>query len=171
MSARGSQGPSHAQRPAPFCPGRGRLSAPSQALFHTHVFVFPRPRFFFFRGQTRLNGMTKFECCYENSPELADGFLEHVFTEALPGRPRCPWFLYARSGKCCSFFSFVFLCLVRRFLPFLPFFFPGSLFEKFSGANFCFRVSVLFCVFGGFLLRFLLYVLAVRSRKCSEKIS
>ena len=55
----------------------------------------------------------------------------------------------------------------------MPFFavllFLGSVFRKFSGANFCLLGSVLvLCLLGGILLRFLLYVLTVRSRKCLE---
>ena len=43
--------------------------------------------------------------------------------------------------------------------------------EKFSGANFCFWVSVLvLCVFGAVLPMFLLYYLLFRSRNCLEKI-
>ena len=44
-----------------------------------------------------------------------------------------------------------------------------AVFEKFSGANFCFLgVGVGHVFFGGVLLRFWPYVLAVRSRKCLE---
>ena len=47
----GSQGPSDAPRPGPFCWGGGVLSAPSRPIFHTHV-CFPCPRSFFpfFKG-------------------------------------------------------------------------------------------------------------------------
>ena len=77
-------------------------------------------------------------------------------------------------GKCCPFFPF---CVFRVwFGVFCRFFavllFLGSLFEKFSGANFCFLgVGVGRVFFGGFSPMFLLYFLAVRSRKCLEKFS
>ena len=72
------------------------------------------------------------------------------------------------------FFILCFLCLVRRLLSF---FCRSSLLrvaclKKFSGANFCFWVvGVGLVFFGGFLPMFLLYFLAVRSRKCLEKFS
>ena len=58
----------------------------------------------------------------------------------------------------------------------LPFFavllFLGSLFEKFFGGELLlFGVGVGHVFFGAVLLLFLLYVLAVRSRKCLEKFS
>ena len=50
-------------------------------------------------------------------------------------------------------------------------FMSGPLFEKFSGANFCFLVSVLvMCFFCAVLPMFLLSSLVFRSRQCLEKI-
>ena len=72
-------------------------------------------------------------------------------------RPLCLNFPPWRRGKCCPFFSFcVFLCLVRCLLPlFAVRLVLGSLFEKFSGANFCFWVAVwVLCFVVGFCLCF-----------------
>ena len=53
-------------------------------------------------------------------------------------------FPLSRRGNAVRFFHFVFLCLARRLLLFFAVLLSlGSLFEKCSGANFCFWVSVL----------------------------
>ena len=63
-------------------------------------------------------------------------------------------------------FFCVWLGVFCRFLPFLL----GSLFENFSGANFCFWALVLVLGFlVVFCLGFCFIFLAVRSRKCLEK--
>ena len=90
-----------------------------------------------------------------------------------PGGPYC----HANASLICSvpkgemlsvFFILCFLCLARCLLLFfivLPFL--GSLLRKFSGANFCFWVSVLFvCVYGAVLPMFLFYYSFFRSRNC-----
>ena len=72
------------------------------------------------------------------------------------------------------FFIFVFFVSGPvSFVFFLSFFSSkGRFLKKFSGANFCFWVVGLALVFfGGFLLMFLLYFLAFRSRNCLEKFS
>ena len=60
------------------------------------------------------------------------------------------------GGNAVRFSLFVFLCLVRRLLLFFcRSSFQGRCLKKFSGANFCFRVSVLFlCFLVGFCLGF-----------------
>ena len=60
------------------------------------------------------------------------------------------------GGNAVRFFFLCFLCLVRCLLPFFAvLLFLGSLSEKFSGANFCFWLSVLFlCFLVGFCLCF-----------------
>ena len=71
-----------------------------------------------------------------------------------------------------SVFLFLFFrCLVRCLLPFfgVPLFL-GSFLGKIFGSELLFlggRVGLVF--FGGFLLLFLLYFVAVRSRNCLEK--
>ena len=80
----------------------------------------------------------------------------------------------SRRGKCCPFFSF---CVFRVWLGVFCLFFPvllflGSLFEKIFGSELLFSgVGVGRVFFGGFLPMFLLYFLAVCSRKCLEKFS
>ena len=71
---------------------------------------------------------------------------------------------------------FFILCFCVWFGVFCRFFavllFLGSLFEKIFGSELLFLgggVGLVF--FGGFLPMFLLYFLAVRSRKCLEKFS
>ena len=68
------------------------------------------------------------------------------------------------------FFILFFRCLVQRLLPFfvVPLFL-GSLFGKIFGSELLFLGGCVGLVFfGGFLLMFLLYFLAVRSRNCLE---
>ena len=79
-------------------------------------------------------------------------------------------FLYAGSGKCCSFFSFCVFVSGSVFLPlFAVLLFLGSLFENIVGSVLLFLgVGVGLVFFGGVLLRFWPYTLAVRSRKCLE---
>ena len=68
----------------------------------------------------------------------------------------------SRRGKCCPFFSFCVFAGSASFVVFLPFFFSeGCFLEKFSGANFCFwvsvwvlRVLVLFCLCFCFIICF-----------------
>ena len=63
----------------------------------------------------------------------------------------------SRRGKCCPFFSFLFFVSgSASFVVILPFFFSeGRCLKKFSGANFCFWVSVLvLCVLVLFCLCF-----------------
>ena len=70
------------------------------------------------------------------------------------------------------FFLCFFVSGLVSFAVFAVPLFLGSLFEKISGANFVFGLSVLgLLFFGGFLPMFLLYVLVVRSRNCLEKVS
>ena len=102
--------------PRPSGPRDAAFSLPPHRPTRTFLF-FPAPGFFF---QTRLNGVTNSECCYENSPELADGFLEQVFTEALPGRPRCPRFFVCLKGG--MLFVFLFLCFCVWFGVFCRFY-------------------------------------------------
>ena len=73
-----------------------------------------------------------------------------------------------------SVFSLLcFLRLVRRLFPFFAvLLFLGSLLEFFVGSEHLFLgVGVGLVFFGSFLFRFLLFVVAVRSRKCLEKFS
>ena len=76
----------------------------------------------------------------------------------------------SRRGKCCPFFSFcVFRVWLGVFVVFSVLLFLGSLFENFFGSELLFSgVGVGRVFFGGFLPMFLLYFLAVRSRKCLE---
>ena len=71
------------------------------------------------------------------------------------------------------FFTLCFLCLVRRLLSFFAvLLFLGSLSEKIFGSELLFVGGLVGLVFfGGFLPMFLLYFLAVRSRKCLKKFS
>ena len=66
------------------------------------------------------------------------------------------------------FFILCFLCLVRCLCRFLAVFFLGSLFETFSGANFCVPVLLWFVVLNGVLLVFLFDVLVFHSRTCFD---
>ena len=61
---------------------------------------------------------------------------------------------------------------LASFVAFSVLLFLGSLFEKIFGSELLFLGVGVGCVFfGGFLPMFLLYSLAVRSRKCSGKFS
>ena len=116
MSARGSQGPSDAQRPGPFCPGRGRFLCPLTGPFSHALFLFfpPSPGFFFcLRGPLpywianwqcyAVNGMTNSESCSEHSPQ---------FPERMPGRNWPP-----RSPEMCLVFC---ICRILRAVPRIP---------------------------------------------------
>ena len=77
------------------------------------------------------------------------------------------------GGNAVRFFHFVFFVSGSASLVvfFAVLLFLGSLFEKFSGANFCFWVSWLVLCFSiAVLPRFLFYNLVFRSRKCLGKI-
>ena len=75
-------------------------------------------------------------------------------------------------GKCCPFFSFcVFGVWSGVFCRFLQFFSSkGRFFGNIFGSELLFLGGCVGLVFfGGFLLMFLLYFLAFRSRNCLEK--
>ena len=80
---------------------------------------------------------------------------------------------FSKGEMLSVFLILCFLCLVRRLLSFFAIFhFLGSFFEKIFGSELLFLGGCVGLVFfGGFLLMFLLYFLAVRSRKCLEKFS
>ena len=89
--------------------GEGALYLPPQALFHTHLFLFPAPGFFCKRWpsgprmdcQTLPDPMPNSERCSKNTPEL------HVDSMNLrPLRPPPSPANFGRfRGKCCAFFS------------------------------------------------------------------
>ena len=79
-----------------------------------------------------------------------------------------------RRGKCCPFFIFWFF--VSGSVSFVRFFCRFSLlrvaiWKNFRERTFVFGCRCWSCVFGGIVLMFLLYLLAVRSRNCLEKFS
>ena len=79
------------------------------------------------------------------------------------------YFVSEIRGKCCAFFFCAWVgVLCRFFCGFLSL--RVAVWNKFSGANFCFLWSVV--VLGFFVLpRFSLHGVAPRSRNCSKKIS
>ena len=79
--------------------------------------------------------------------------------------------LFPQGGNAVRFFFLFFRCLVQRLVPFfvVPLFL-GSLFGNIFGSELLFLGGCVGLVFfGGFLLLFLLYLLAFRSRNCLEK--
>ena len=86
--------------------------------------------------------------------------------------PLCAFCPPSRRGKCCPFFSFcVFRVRFGVFRLFCRFSLLRVVFEKIFRSELLFLGGVVGLVFfGGFLPMFLLYFLAVRSRKCSENI-
>ena len=75
------------------------------------------------------------------------------------------------KGSAVRFVIFVFVFGSASFVSFLQFFRVG-VWNKCSGTNFCCWASMfVLCVFDGVLPKFLFYVLGLRSRRCSKKIS
>ena len=105
----------------------GVFCAPTQALFHTHLFLFPAPGFFFFlqKKRERWPSGPRMDCqpLYDpmpNSERCSENTQEHPEKSRLrtPAPPLLR-FLVVFRGKCCAFFSGV----VFREIPLIVLFF------------------------------------------------
>ena len=105
LYGRGSQGPSDVQRPGPFGQGGGVFVCPLRPFFHTHVFVFPRPRFLLFFSQSSGPDTLRMASCsvkkqqetnYESHESV---FFWECFLETVPLH-----FAIFQGSVCLNFF-------------------------------------------------------------------